>query len=329
MRTHASPAVQRPTTSRASDKPRRFEQFYASVKAGSPGASVELRKVARSLFGDAAFDQTGTTPLRLSLGATQLRTLAEHPAKIEQAIKELQAQGALPKDTAKWSAADAARLYATSARQVLPPKNTVGITVATVNDDFATRRTNLPSVKADVLLVQEAKRVKARKVMSKEWGVNQDRSTEARAGSAVLWRRDALKATKSGLALGVEPGRAAMLTRYLSFTDVTIDGARVRMVSAHRPPKRFSYLWPAFDAHLVAFARRSKLPLVIGMDSNEHGGPGGVAKATGMKWVAPKGSIDGFLVSPGISVEKMWRLPKGSSDHQPVVARFRVPTPPE
>lgn len=49
-----------------------------------------------------------------------------------------------------------------------------------------------------------------------------------------------------------------------------------------------------------------------------------MARKTGLSWHAPKGSIDGFLVSSEVDVEKLWRLPKGTSDHDPAVAQLRV-----
>ena len=69
-----------------------------------------------------------------------------------------------------------------------------------------------------------------------------------------------------------------------------------------------------------------KGPVIIGMDANERN-PQEMARRTGLKWVSPPGSIDGFLVSPEVKVEKMWRLPQGASDHQPVVAKFRIRPP--
>ncbi len=87
-----------------------------------------------------------------------------------------------------------------------------------------------------------------------------------------------------------------MENRWINWTDLTIDGQKVRMVSVHRPPKRFSKLWPEFDRHVAAFVKSHKGPIVIGMDANERN-PQELARATGLTWHAPKGSIDGFLTS--------------------------------
>lgn len=62
------------------------------------------------------------------------------------------------------------------------------------------------------------------------------------------------------------------------------------------------------------------------MDAN-HRDPKLMEKATGLRWVAPPGSVDGFLVSDRVRVENMFRMAKGPSDHHPVVAKFRIRPP--
>lgn len=200
----------------------------------------------------------------------------------------------------------------------------VGLTIATVNDDFTDRKTNLKRVKAGVVLVQEAKNTRIRDVLRDrtQFGVHQARR-EDRAGSAVVWNKDRVQGGRRGYALGVTPQGAAMLTRWMSWTDVNVDGAKVRMISVHRPPARFKRLWPDFDRNLAAFIKRSPLPVVVGMDANQRN-PRALAHRTGLRWHAPEGSIDGFLASRGIRFERTWRAPKGSSDHHPVLARITL-----
>jgi hypothetical protein len=213
----------------------------------------------------------------------------------------------------------------------LPPKHApakdkkrVGLTIATVNDDFTDRKTNLKRVKAGVVMVQEAKNTNIRGVLKNrdQFGVHQGK-TEDKAGSAIVWNKDRVKGGQRGYALGVTPQGAAMLKRWISYTDVNVDGAKVRMVSVHRPPARFKRLWPDFDKNLAAFIKHSPLPVVVGMDANQKN-PRALAHRTGLRWHAPKGSIDGFLASREVKFETVWRAPKGSSDHHPVLARITL-----
>lgn len=204
-------------------------------------------------------------------------------------------------------------------------KNRVGLTIATVNDDFTDRKTNLHRVKAGVVLVQEAKNTNIRKEFpnAQRFGVHQGKRDD-KAGSAILWRKqDRLSAGKRGYALGVNPQGAAMLRRWITFTDLNVNGAKVRMISVHRPPKRFARLWPDFDRNLAAFIKSSKLPVVVGMDANQKN-PRALARMTGLRWHSPAGSIDGFLASRSVHFERTWRTAKGSSDHHPVLARITL-----
>ncbi len=209
------------------------------------------------------------------------------------------------------------------------PKPGATFTAATINDDFVTRnRSNVHRVKADVLLVQESKFTNVRdelKHRDHRFGVHQDGSDLAHKGTAVAWDKEKMKATDSGFRLGVEPNGHAMLKRYINWTDVKIDGQTVRMVSVHRPPPRDSELWPAFNRNLGEFVKHTRGPIIIGTDAN-HKNPVNLEKATGLRWEAPRGSIDGFLVSKDVEVSHLKRLDKGSSDHTPVKAQFRLKT---
>jgi len=197
-------------------------------------------------------------------------------------------------------------------------------TVATINDDFTDRKTNVPDVKATIKLAQEVKYTNLRKELAKdEWGVHQNRSSLDKAGSAVVWDRDRVRATDRGLRLGVTPQGREMMTRWITWTDVVIDGVKVRVASAHRPPPRYKALWDDFDRNLAAFVKSTKVPLIIGMDSNtkDHRR---LEQVTGLRWKGPSRDIDGFLVSPGIKVDAIREGPKRNSDHEPVIARFTV-----
>lgn len=204
------------------------------------------------------------------------------------------------------------------------PKNRVALTIATVNDDFTDHKTNVHRVHAGVVLMQETKNTNLRKELNaNRFGVHQGRA-EDKAGASVVWRKqDRLKVTGRGYALGVNPQGAQMLRRWINYTDMNVNGAKVRMISVHRPPQRFKRLWPDFDRHLAAFIKSSKLPVVVGMDANQKN-PQALARLTGLRWHAPAGSIDGFLASRSVHFERMKRLPKGSSDHHPVLARITL-----
>lgn len=214
----------------------------------------------------------------------------------------------------------------------LPPKhapknpNRVGLTIATVNDDYTDEKTNLKRLKnVGVVMVQEAKNTNLRDEFPNEqrFGVHQAKRDD-KAGSAILWKKqDRVTAGKRGYVLGVNPQGAAMLRRWINFTDLNVNGAKVRMISVHRPPKRFARLWPDFDRNLAAFIKSSKLPVVVGMDANQKN-PQALARMTGLRWHSPTGSIDGFLASRSVHFERTWRTPKGSSDHHPVLARITL-----
>ena len=208
-------------------------------------------------------------------------------------------------------------------------KKGVTVTVATVNDDFTDRVSNLNKVKkqASVLLVQEAKNSRVRNVLGDKYGVHQDVSRSDKAGSAVAWNRKDVDVMDTGYAVGVKPNGHALLTRFMNYADMEIDGQKVRMVSVHRPPPRDSELWPLFNKNLAEFVKNTRGPVIIGMDAN-HANPVKLEKATGLRWVAPEGSIDGFLVSDRVKLEGMHRMAPGPGrPHHPVVAKFRILPP--
>ena len=213
---------------------------------------------------------------------------------------------------------------------LVPSKGNKGkgatFTIATLNDDYTDRFTNVRHVKADVVMVQEAKNVNVRDVRSPEkFGVHPNVQRPDQAGTAIIWNKQHVQAAKRGYANGVLPQGAKMLQRWINFTDVTVDGAKVRMVSVHRPPARFKRLWHDFDRNLAAFVKASPHPIVIGMDANERN-PRRLAHLTGLRWHAPvRDSIDGFLATRGIRFEHTHRLAKGPSDHHPVVSTITVP----
>ena len=214
-----------------------------------------------------------------------------------------------------------------------PAKKRETLTIATVNDDFTDKKSNLRDVNADVVMLQETKNSNLRKIRPNEekYGVHQGKGPE-KAGAAVVWKKDAATAKDRGYTLGVKPQGAAMLTRWISWTVLKVGDQKVRMVSVHRPPQRFSRLWGDFDRNLAKFVKSSKMPTIIGMDANQVN-PRRMAHLTGLRWHAPKGRhqvshkepIDGFLATRGIKFENLKRLPRGTSDHHPVTAKITLP----
>jgi hypothetical protein len=205
-------------------------------------------------------------------------------------------------------------------------KNPDSFTIATINDDWATpKKSNFSWVKADVMLGQETKFAHLRDLKDKKkFGVHQDFKNEAKAGSAIVWKKsDRIKAGDRGYALGVTPHGAKMLARYINWTDMKIDGKNVRMVSVHRPPLRFKRLWPEFDRALAHFVKNTRGSIIVGMDANQHN-PRALARATGLRWHAVGDSIDGFLTSRDVKFDNLHTLKKGSSDHRPVLARVHL-----
>ena len=204
------------------------------------------------------------------------------------------------------------------------------LTIATVNDDFTDKKTRVARLNkvTDVMLVQEAKNVNIRKELKGTGsGVHQDRSSDDRAGSAVVWDRKDARATARGMQLASKKGQG-VLNRWITWTDLKVGDKKVRMVSVHRPPGYANELWKQFDSNLRKFIKHTKsekIPMVIGMDANTEK-YGRFARAVGRKWHAPKGptahgkTIDGFLASPGVKFNNLHRLDRGPSDHTPVVA---------
>ena len=80
--------------------------------------------------------------------------------------------------------------------------------------------------------------------------------------------------------------------------------------------------WDAFDAKLTLWLKRSPLPVVLFMDSNEHNGPHPLmnAKHSKLRWHAVTDSIDGAITD--LPVKGVRQMPKRTSDHHPVVITF-------
>lgn len=181
------------------------------------------------------------------------------------------------------------------------------------------------AARADILCLQETKELDVARWIDPAWRVHQDLSSPSRAGSAIAWRTDRAMTTGGDITLGVDPDSQKMLTRWIVWNDLVIDGGpKIRVASVHLPPMRFRELYPTFARHIVELVNRSPDPLVIGGDWNGQiaKDPGDLSRRTGMRFVGH--GIDGFLVSPGLSVRRVWEEPKRNSDHRGVGVEIEI-----
>lgn len=215
------------------------------------------------------------------------------------------------------------------------------LTLATINPGFGLTlprwRRDLQDLTktADVLAIQEAKRVDVDQLLPAHWRAGQNTDTPAKAGSVVAWNRHRARSTSGGLQVAAEPGRAQMLTRNIRWQVLRIDGvmSRVVVASAHRPPARYRFLWPIFDARVRRFIRRQHNAgriVLLGMDTNQPLGqdPGRLSRRLGMRWLGPEAGIIGWAVSETAPVTADVTVRRLSfSDHPAVLIRLLVACP--
>ncbi|MGZ4436677.1 MAG: hypothetical protein ACXVW6_03505 [Nocardioidaceae bacterium] len=216
-------------------------------------------------------------------------------------------------------------LPAAASTSTAPCPSSPHLRVATFNVDWALPERavdhDLDDLKphADVLLAQEAKNVTVERLLGGGWHTHQDLERRDKRGTAVSWRTG-IREPGSGYALGVRPGSEEMLTRWISWTDAEIDGTVVRIASTHRPPPRYDELWPRFDDALSRFVHDSPHPVLVGLDSNTRTHDG-LEQDTGLHWHGV--GIDCFLTD--MQLTDVHALPRGNSDHHPVVGDLAVP----
>lgn len=207
----------------------------------------------------------------------------------------------------------------------------------TYNIDFA--KTNVQETQslksiadqADVVCVQEAKHLSVARAMDKHFNVHQNLSSTAKQGVAIAWRRGKVKSripttagrrirTRiSGYVLGVSNMGLRMLPRYINYRVFDFNGTLVLVISTHRPPQRFRRLWGAFDRALIRFIKSFPIPVIVGMDSNQHT-HALFARLSGMVWRGI--GIDGFWLSKSLVKHivkgSLKSHPRANSDHHPV-----------
>lgn len=202
--------------------------------------------------------------------------------------------------------------------------------LVTMNVDFALRAKRVQqdleyAIKnADVITFQEAKRVDIdRLIKDPDWEVFQPMRNDATKGSGIAWKKSVAKRVKRGKLVGVTPHGRAMLTRYIVWVNLKIDGQVIRVVSLHMPPKRFwTLLYGLMLKNLSGLINRTRVPMVIGADWNKlvNRAPDlhVLAKSNG-GWFVGVG-IDGFLIihKGKIKLKKVRKLRDTNSDHDPV-----------
>lgn len=198
---------------------------------------------------------------------------------------------------------------------------------------------------ADIVFLQEAKNVKlASFVDTSTWIVRQDTSSSDRAGSALVIRRSAVKSISDyGLVEGVAasscPG-GGIETRWISKAQVRLTNGRlIRIASLHMPPGRCqtgpSGPYNRMAGNVVAFAKRTDMPTLLGADWNKvvDADPNDIGKQTGLKPYGPNSAsgdatrIDGFYASKAFSATGLKHLADDNSDHNPVQMKVTIAAP--
>ena len=213
------------------------------------------------------------------------------------------------------------------------------VRVVTANVDFGLSarkvRKDLARIRpqADVILVQEARDVRLRKLVPRKgWAVKQRTSSPARRGSAVLVRRS-IATSIGGLSLvrgvGASPcddidndGKPdGINTRYIARVDIgLVNGTTLKVASLHMPPPRcWGSVYNRMADSVVRMTRNTRGRLVLGADWNKivRNDPNDINGRTGLKIRAPRG-FDGFYVRSSIPTTRAKALFDTRSDHDPV-----------
>ena len=209
------------------------------------------------------------------------------------------------------------------------------IRVTTQNIDFTLKQSAWKGIvddlkkSSDVILFQEAKWTNLHAFADEEWGVFQDRTNDATAGTAVMWRKSLGRVVKRDLMLYVPSRKGVKMgTRYVAYIDLRLanDGRTIRFASMHYPPQRFKFLWDEAGKatrEFVKLARKEVGAFVIGSDFNQtvtsdvHGFRKTLAlRVRGIR-------IDGFLIARRLIATRPVDLGNNRSDHNPVTIRVR------
>jgi hypothetical protein len=125
------------------------------------------------------------------------------------------------------------------------------------------------TIGADVLTLQEVKDIDVAALMPAGWGVCQDTSSDARAGSAVAYRVEAVALEDWWLVKGCDaPAGGGMLPRWICCADLVHDGGPLFAISAHAPPPRYAELQPGYAAEVAAVVEDYP-DAIVGADANQ------------------------------------------------------------
>ena len=191
------------------------------------------------------------------------------------------------------------------------------VRVLTVNVDFGNSAAKVKqdfrryAPKADIILMQEAKKVTLRRLLGNQWVVRQRTSDPGRRNSAIVVRRSILRdqdgVTGFALTKGTEGGQDAcqMETRWIAHAVVHLaNGGAVRVASLHLPKKACDQTNPAFYSEMatqvVELSDRYPRRLLLGGDWNKvvRSDPRDISGRSNERIVprAPRGDIDGFYL---------------------------------
>lgn len=199
----------------------------------------------------------------------------------------------------------------------------------TINDDYTDRVSDVASlIRVRRPLgagVQEGKGKSYDALLGPRYGVQQDLTSPATAGVAVVWDKqqaDALGAEGGpgrrghGWSPIIEPRRGdSMLTRGVVWQDLRViaTGYEFRLASYHRPPGYLDHLWPDADMTFLAWLRVAPLPVHCLTDNNSRRlSP--LIHGTRFRW--RHAGIDGSIGD--VRVRSTYALTYGQSDHRPV-----------
>ena len=220
-------------------------------------------------------------------------------------------------------------------RRALTEDAVLGISI---NDNWANYATDVPwlvhHLHPLIMGVQEGYRREYRHELGGRWGVKQRLGNKAEAGVAIIFDRHRLHQIGRHRPTDHQPHKIGhgwdelatasdTRARGVIWTDLEVDKPipgipdRFRLASWHRFPVRDKAEWGRFDRPAVHWLRESPLPVIVFQDSNEHGGPTGIAEKIAGKygWHAAGQSIDGALVHEKFHAGPVFGLAPRTSDH--------------
>lgn len=215
------------------------------------------------------------------------------------------------------------------------------VRVVTANVDFTLRpdkvREDLERIidRADIITFQEAKPFDIdRLIKDKDWEVFQPMASDATRGSGVAWRKSVGIVKARGRRVGTTPHGRGILTRWIVWVKLVVDGEPLIVASVHLPPKRYwGLIYNLMIGSIAAFLGGKKVAVLIGGDWNKI-----VERADDLRKLAGSfnGQLRGVHIDGFLLVGKgRWRFVSDAvvlfnthSDHHPVQVKIRKLTRP-